>query len=432
MATRKKNQIPVSFEQASFGEEYPGMPPVQNLTAALTAHRQGRHTSLNGKSMSALVGFVAGIAGSVLGVLYVVPWYQTNILHQDPSAARVENRTVVIDEQSAVTTAVEKINPAVVSIVVTRDLPKLEQFGSPFGGFFFEAPSGETEKQQVGAGSGFIVSADGTIVTNKHVVSDGAAEYTVITKDGQKYPAKVSTADPFNDLAVVKIDAKDLPAAELGNSDQIKLGQSVIAIGNALGQFQNTVTIGVISGIGRNIVASGGAQTEKLSELIQTDAAINPGNSGGPLVNLDGQVIGVNTAVSQSAQLIGFAIPINQVKKVISDVKQYGHVRRPYLGVRYTIITKSIAESESLPRDYGALIVAGDTREEVAVVPGSPADQAGISEGDIILELDGRKITADQPLADLLRKFDPGDRVTLKIFSKGNEKTVLAVLGEAK
>ncbi|OGE75718.1 MAG: hypothetical protein A3K06_00370 [Candidatus Doudnabacteria bacterium RIFCSPHIGHO2_01_52_17] len=217
----------------------------------------------------------------------------------------------------------------------------------------------------------------------------------------------------------------------MGDSDILKLGQRVIAIGNALGEFQNTVTTGVVSGIGRNITASGGAQTEKLTEVIQTDAAINPGNSGGPLINLSGEVVGVNTAVSESAQLIGFAIPINQVKKVVDDVQEFGKVRRPFLGVRYSIITPSFALLNQLTVDYGILLTGGDSSEP-AVVPGSPAAAASLKDGDIVLEIDGAKITSEQPLVDILRKYDPGDRVILKILSGGTESTVSVTLGEAQ
>lgn len=367
---------------------------------------------------AAIVGILAGIAGGVLGSVYVVPWYQVNILHEAPGTEN--GRKIILDEESAVIETVAKVNPAVVSIIISRDLPKLEQFGSPFGGFFFSVPSRELERQQVGAGSGFIITEDGMIVTNKHVVSDTEAEYTVITKDGQKYPAKVLTTDPFNDIAIVKIEARNLPVVSLGDSDHLKLGSSVIAIGNALGEFQNSVTTGVVSGIGRNITATGGAQTETLSQVIQTDAAINPGNSGGPLLNLSSEVIGVNSAVSLEGQLIGFAIPINQVKKVINDVKEFGRVRRPFLGVRYTITER------------GALIVRGETVRDFAVVPGSPADKAGLSAGDVISELDNKKITFENTLADTLRSYSPGDMVTLKILRDGKERVVAVILGEAQ
>ena len=293
-------------------------------------------------------------------------------------------------------------------------------------------PSGETERLQIGAGSGFIVSPDGLIVTNKHVVADTTSEYTAVTNDGRKFDVKVVDTDPFNDVALVKIEAQNLPTLTLGDSDKMKLGQTVVAIGNALGEFQNTVTTGVISGIGRNITAMGGSITENLNEVIQTDAAINPGNSGGPLVNLASEVIGVNSAVSQAGQLIGFAIPINQVKKAISDVKQFGKIRRPFLGVRYTIITPEFAKANSLPVEHGALIIRGDTPDQLPIVPGSPADKAGITAGDIILEVGGKQITADTQLGDLLRGYNPGDQVTLKLYHDGKEKTVSVTLGEAQ
>jgi len=337
---------------------------------------------------------------------------------------------VVVDEQSAIIETVEKVNPAVVSIVISKNLPQFEEFGLPFG--FFEAPSGDSSLQQIGAGSGFIITEDGMIVTNKHVVSDTEAEYTVVTKDNKKYPAKVVATDPFNDVAVVKIDASGLPVVSFGDSDKIRLGQRVVAIGNALGEFQNTVTSGVISGIGRNVTAVGGTQTENLSEVIQTDAAINPGNSGGPLSDLDGNVIGVNSAVSLEGQLIGFAIPINQVKKAVDDIKQFGKVRRAFLGVRYVMVTEGLAEQENLPVDYGALIVRGQSSRQPGIVPGSPADKAGLADRDIILEVDSQKITPDDSLAEIMRKHNPGDRVTLKIRRGDRDLSVAVTLGDAQ
>jgi len=368
------------------------------------------------------------------------------VLRQDGQTnSGLEQRTVQIQEQSAVTDAVEKVSPAVVSIIITKDLPKLEQYYyNPFGNdpFFNQFFSGSdqflvpgtrqngTEKQEVGGGSGFIISADGLVVTNKHVVSDDQAEYMVLMNDEKKYPAKVLARDPVNDLAILKIEAKDLPMVELGDSDNLKAGQSVIAIGNALGEFRNTVSVGVISGLARSITAGGAGTSENLTNIIQTDAAINPGNSGGPLLNIAGQVIGINTAVAQGAQGIGFAIPINEMKQSIESVKQNGKIVRPWLGVRYVMLTDDIAKQNNLSITEGALIVRGDTRTDLAVIPGSPADKAGLVENDIILEANGQKINSKNLLANVIGKFKPDDEITLKIWHKGETKEVKVKLGE--
>jgi S1-C subfamily serine protease len=238
-----------------------------------------------------------------------------------------------IDYEQAVIKAVESASPAVISIIISKDLPKIEQCPyNPFGnlppdlqdlfgqGFQFYQPCQVgTERQEVGGGSGFIVSSDGLIVTNKHVVADIDAFYTVLTNDGKKYDAVVLTRDPSQDLAIIKISASGLPVLKLGNSDSIKLGQTAIAIGNALGEFRNTVSVGTVSGLFRDIVASDGrtGKSEKIEGLIQTDAAINSGNSGGPLLNLKGEVIGINTATVSGAENIGFAIPINKAKEAV-------------------------------------------------------------------------------------------------------------------
>ncbi|MBU1146078.1 trypsin-like peptidase domain-containing protein [Patescibacteria group bacterium] len=346
-------------------------------------------------------------------------------------------------EESATVDAVKKVAPAVVSIVISKDLSKINNynnfpqifFGFPFN---FQAPSasdesGSTGKTEIGGGTGFIISSDGLILTNKHVASDAEAEYTVITNDDQKYDAKILATDPVLDIAVLKIDAKDLPTVELGDSDKIELGQTVIAIGNSLGEYKNTVTKGVVSGVGRRIVAGdnqGGS--EVIEEAIQTDAAINPGNSGGPLVNLAGQVIAINTAMNQQGQLIGFAIPINAAKQDIESVKTSGKIVRPWLGVRYVLINEEIAKENKLEKDYGALVVRGQKQTDLAVVPGSPADKAGLVENDIVLEIDGQKIDEDHPLAREIAKSRPGDEITLKVLHKGEEKDIQVKLEEYK
>lgn len=254
----------------------------------------------------------------------------------------LQDRNIVkVNEESDVVSVVEKVSPAVVSIIITKNLPKIEEYYfNPFGDddffnrffgddfFNFGIPQyrqNGTEEQEIGGGTGFIITSDGYIVTNKHVVADEEAEYTVMMNDESKYDAEVVARDPTTDFAVLKIEGKDFPTIELGDSDELKVGQTVIAIGNALGEFRNTVSVGVISGLSRSITASSfGFGSENLVGVIQTDASINHGNSGGPLLNLAGQVIGINTAIAQDAQNIGFAIPINEVKNSIESVKEYG------------------------------------------------------------------------------------------------------------
>jgi S1-C subfamily serine protease len=359
-----------------------------------------------------------------------------------------DGKLVKVNEESAVVSAVEKVSPSVVSIIVSKDLPVIEQyFSNPssrddfFSQFFgddfnFQIPQyrqNGTKKQEVGGGSGFIVSSDGYIVTNKHVVSDESAEYTVLMNDGKKVDAKVLARDPVGDVAILKIDGKDLPAIELGDSSDLKVGQSVIAIGNALGEFRNTVSTGVISGLSRSVTAGGaGIGAEQLTGVIQTDASINPGNSGGPLLNIAGQVIGINTAMAQGAQNIGFAIPINEVKSAIESVKKDGRIIRPWLGIRYSIINKEIAEANKLSVDYGALIVRGDKNTDLAVIPGSPADKVGLVENDIILEVNGVKINEDNSLVNQVGKFQVGDEITLKVLHKGKEENIKVKLEEMK
>ncbi|MGC8775841.1 MAG: S1C family serine protease [Minisyncoccia bacterium] len=349
----------------------------------------------------------------------------------------------VIDYENAVVSAVKKVSPAVVSITVSKNVPIIEQcpsnpfsnlppdirefFGDNFFEFYVPCQKGEKLKE-VGSGSGFIISKDGLILTNKHVVFDTKASYTVLTNDGKKYDAKVLARDPLQDLAILKINAENLPVAALGNSDELQLGQTAIAIGNALGEFRNTVSVGVISGLARTVTAGdGGGYTETIKNVIQTDAAINPGNSGGPLVNLKGEVIGINTAMAQGAENIGFAIPINQAKSVINSIKTKGKIERPFLGLRYIILNKEIAEQKKLPVDYGALVDSDG--KNPAVVPGSPAEKAGILKGDIILEINGQKINEDNTLADIISKFLPGDEISLKILRNDKEINIKLRIG---
>lgn len=367
-----------------------------------------------------------------------------------PSSSQNSSFTPSSSHEDAVVKTVKAAQPAVVSIVISKDVPIIERYysnrnGDPFNQFFgnrffspfqFQVPELRqkgTEKKEIGGGSGFLVSADGLIVTNKHVVSEEGAEYTVFLNDGSKHEAKLVARDPVNDIAVIKIEAKNLPFLEFADSSSLQVGQSVIAIGNALGEFQNTVSTGVVAGLSRSITAgdSTGA-SEQLNEVIQTDAAINPGNSGGPLLNLSGRVIGVNVAIAQGSQNVGFALPANEVKATVESVQKTGKISRAYIGVRYTQITKVIKETNKLSVDYGALIVRGETPEELAVIPGSPANKAGIVEGDIILEVNGKKLEGTTTLSSVIAKKRPGDSVSLKVLSKGEEKTVSVKLEELK
>lgn len=356
----------------------------------------------------------------------------------DQKGENVSSQSIekIVEEDSAVIDVVEKSSPAVVSIVITKDVPKYKSFFEDPFGFFDEmngSSQGETEKQKVGGGSGFIVSLNGTIVTNKHVVSDQNADYTVITNDGKEYPAKVLARDPIKDIAVIKINGEKFPVLDLGDSDSLKVGQTVIAIGNSLGEFSNSVSKGIISGLQRNVTAgSGFGQTEQLANIIQTDAAINPGNSGGPLLDISGKVIGVNVAMAQGAENVAFSIPSNQIKKIVEQIKNTGKISTPFLGVRSIAVNQEIQKENNLPFNYGALITRGEKITDFAVMPGSPADKAGLMENDIILEVNGKKIDSKNQLIELISNFNAGDEITLKIWHKGETKEVKIRLEEKK
>ncbi|MCX6720759.1 MAG: trypsin-like peptidase domain-containing protein [Candidatus Staskawiczbacteria bacterium] len=360
--------------------------------------------------------------------------------------------------EQAIIDVAKNVSPSVVSIVISKNVPVYEQQfvdpmgdnGNPFGDLFpdfnLQIPQQVqkgTQLQEIGAGSGFIVSEDGLILTNKHVVSDRSAEYAVFTNDGQKYNAKVLALDPVQDLAIIKIQLPNVkefipfPSVILGDSSGIQIGQTAIAIGNALGQFSNTVSVGVVSGLGRTISASDniGSFSETLEGIIQTDTAINSGNSGGPLVNLKGEVIGINTAMAEGAQSIGFALPINMAKKDIDQVVKNNKIVYPFLGVRYILVDEQVKEKYKLSIDYGALVLEGD-KGEPAVTANSAAEKAGIKEKDVILEINGEKITKNNSMAKIIQKYNPGDKITLHILRNdkaapaGREIDVDVTLGE--
>ena len=398
--------------------------------------------------LSLLAGSLGGAAVAIFGQDFLKPLVG-NILPADKPTSTLVNQKVTVEEESASTDVVKQVSPSVVSIIITKDLSKIysmtgpqpfddffNQFGFPFNFFFNEQPQQPAPegKQEVGGGTGFVINQQsGLILTNRHVVTDTEAEYTVLTNEGQRYEATVVARDAVNDMALVQIQDKNLPAVRLGDSDSVQIGQTVIAIGNALGEYRNTVTKGVISGIGRNVVAGDNrGSSEQLEGVFQTDAAINPGNSGGPLVNLQGEVIGMNTAINSQGQLIGFAIPVNEAKRMIDSYNKYGRIVRPYLGIRYVLVTPELAKANKLEVDYGALLIKGQTTTDLAVVPGSPADKAGLTENDIILEVDGQKIDQEHSLVKSLAKYQPGQTVKLTVYSKGETKDVTVTLDEFK
>lgn len=353
-----------------------------------------------------VLALIAGVSGA-----YGLSWWNA---HHNGALSVAQSKNIVVSEQNATIDIAKKVGPSVVSI--TSSSTQQDVFGRT--------------AQATGAGTGIIISADGLILTNNHVVSEGGT-FSVITSDGKQYAnAKVLAKDPTNDIAFLKIDASGLSPATLGDSSKVEVGSFVVAIGNALGQFQNTVTTGVISGKARPVTAGDGqGSAERLTNLFQTDAAINPGNSGGPLVNVDGQVIGMNTAVAgEGSQGIGFAIPINDVKADITSLQEKGKLVHAYLGVRYVPVTAAFAKANGLGVDYGALVYGNG--QTSAVVAGSPAANAGLKQGDIILKINDKKIDADNPLTTLIGQYKPGETVTLTIFRDGKEQQIKVQLAE--
>ncbi len=306
-----------------------------------------------------------------------------------------------LDEQEATIRAIKGTIPGVVSINI------FEPSDNP----------ADSKKIKKGSGSGFLISSDGLIITNKHVVSAGSvnSQYKVTLYSGKQYYAQLIGKDPLNDLAVLKIYDKNLPFLEMGDSNRLTMGMTVIAIGNALGRYDHSATKGIISGLARNLTIVGVNETEDLKNVIQTDAEINLGNSGGPLINLEGKVIGVNVAKDGGGQSIGFSIPINEAKPIIQSSRASERVIRAYVGLRFTMITPDIAEEKKLVRTTGALILPGREDGEVAIIPGGPADKAGLQEGDIIFEVDGRALDERLPLSSIINQHTAGKKLGLKV-----------------
>lgn len=344
----------------------------------------------------------AWVTSQLGGSTYVIP------------GSNFDGNSVITEEEADLTQMINKVSPSVVSIVTTQ---------ATGSGYFRQIAEG--------AGTGVIISADGYVLTNKHVVNS-ARSVDIIDSEGERYEdVRVVGSDPLNDLAFLKINnVSDLPVATLGDSGTIRVGQRVIAIGNSLGQYQNTVTSGIISGLGRPVIAaidSSGAGAESLTDLIQTDAAINPGNSGGPLINMSGQVVGINTAIVSDAQSMGFAIPINASKGLIRGVIKDGTIQKAYLGVQYMAITPEVRAEYELAEKQGALVQAsGDSS---AVASNGPASKAGIKDGDIIKRVNGKEVGVHGGLGSLISEFLPGEEVTLQIIRGGSPRDIKVTLG---
>jgi serine protease Do len=354
-----------------------------------------------------VICFAAGLGGAKLYDILT----NKNDLSSHQTVANDGNKPVT-QEETDIANVVEKVSPSVVSIVTTS------QTVSPYGA-----------QEEDSAGTGIIISKDGYVLTNKHVI-DGASTVQVVTSDGTTYEnVKVLGSDPLNDVAFLKIpNVSNLTAAELGDSSSIRVGQKVVAIGNSLGQYQNTVTSGIISGTGRPISAQSGDNVENLTDLIQTDAAINPGNSGGPLLNLAGQVIGINTAIIQDAQGIGFSIPINATKGAMKGVLAGKGVHRAFLGVNYVTITADVAKHYKLSVKEGAYVYGSS--DKASVVSGSPADKAGLKDKDIITKVGGIEVGDKGDVSSLIAEYAPGDTVQLTILRDGKTMTLDVTLSE--
>ncbi len=368
--------------------------------------KEHHHSMFSVIVMSLLFGFLGGFMA-------------TNLLASNGLIGSIDSTAastkIISAEGDAVSKVAQDVSPSVVSITVETAV------ANPFF---------SREFIQEGAGTGVILTEDGLILTNKHVVPEGVTSVSVILSDGTQYEdVEVIDRDPFTDVAFIQIkDVSGLTPAKLGDSNEVKVGDKAIAIGNALGQYANTVTSGIISGLGRPVIAGDGSGFDSLNNLFQTDASINPGNSGGPLVNINGEVIGLNTAVAGNAENIGFAIPINDIKSAISSVEQEGRIIKPYLGVRYISLTSDVAKALDLSVERGAYLFASSGP---AVIPGSPADEAGLQEEDVIVKVDGQEVDERNTLSTLLGQQNVGDEVTLEVQRVNETLNIVATLAEA-
>lgn len=340
-------------------------------------------------------------------------------------------------KKSSIVSIAKKVCPAVITIIASKDLPEIEEFYFlPFKGEKIAFPKKIKEgncKTKIGGGSGFIISKDGYILTCNHVVEDKEADFTVIIDPDHKYKARVIDKDPLVDMAILKIQGNNFPFIKLGDSDKLDLGEDVLAVGNPLGEFEDTLSSGIISGLSRKITAYNGfdSKSTNLKGLIQTDAAINPGNSGGPLVDMNGEVVGINTAMIMGAENIGFALPINYIKDDLKEVRKEGKIKRPYLGVKYILLNEEISKTNKLPVTYGAL-VAREMFGEPAVAKNSGAEDAGIKEYDIILSINGQKIDENNSLSDALSVCLIGQEISMLILRDNKEVLIKTSLKEKK
>ncbi|OGH37690.1 MAG: hypothetical protein A3B44_00280 [Candidatus Levybacteria bacterium RIFCSPLOWO2_01_FULL_38_21] len=363
---------------------------------------------------------LAAILVAVLFILSAVANYLPQAL-KNPEAPSQE-KVKIVTEESIVIDAVKKVGPSVVTVVEVSSSSRQFSFG-PFS--IFESPA---QPQSQNIGSGFMVSKDGFIVTNKHVVGDSGVSYQIITAADKKYDVQKIYRDPLNDIAILKIDPSQNPPqklkpVEMGDSSKLVVGQFAIAIGTALGEFRNTVTTGVISGLGRGITAGSEFEgyVERLDNVIQTSAAINPGNSGGPLLNSSSQVIGINTAIARGGQNIGFALPINVVKDSLKNFNESGQFNRPYLGIAYKIIDRDVALLNNVPE--GAFVQE--------VIAGSSAEKAGIEKGDIIIKIDGKRIEGKTDVAGIISRKKVEDSINITVWRNGKTIDTKAALKPA-
>ena len=392
--------------------------PSTSLSTVSETSKKPEQKSTSGWKRAFFGLLIAAVVLASAGVGAAGYWYYDT--NNNPTASNVssgeDGNKIVTQEESDIAAVAAKVSPSVVSI--TSSISSRSLYGTT---------------SQEGAGTGIIVSTDGYVMTNNHVV-EGASSVSIIDNEGNEYEdVKIIGRDPLNDVAFLKITAdKTFDAVEIGDSSTVRIGQQVVAIGNALGQYENSVTSGILSGIGRPVVASSSnGDAEALLDLLQTDASINSGNSGGPLLNLAGQVIGINTAVATDANGIGFAIPINSTKGVLEGVIKNGTVSRSFLGVNFLSITPEIAREYKLDVNQGAYVYKDGT-DASPVSSGSPGDKAGIKSKDIIQKVDDFTVGKQGGLSSILGQYQPGDKVVLTILRDGKSISVDVTLGSYK